>query len=144
MKKIEFYEPYFFMVFGFFHLHRIWGIIDRKSYAHFWIGILESRNVFYYGLMIILALFCLLGILSFLKNIHHNYWWRWIYVLGGSYLLFDLLAIYARFEFWNELLLWMYDTTSTYWNAVWFLFILLGGFIFCLGIELLINYKSEK
>lgn len=70
-------------------------MIDRKSYADFWIGILEIRNAFYYVLMIILAMLCLLGIISFFKNIYHNYWWRWIYVAGGSYLLFDLFAIYA-------------------------------------------------
>ncbi|MDE6909046.1 MAG: hypothetical protein K2P44_00995 [Lachnospiraceae bacterium] len=144
MKKIAFYEPWFFLLFGIFHLHRIWGMIDRKSYADFWIGILKSRNVFYYVLMIILAMFCLLGIISFFKNIHHNYWWRWIYVAGGSYLLFDLFAIYTRLKFWNELLLWMYDTTSPYWNTIWLMFILLGGFVFCLGIKLLIDYQSKK
>ena len=52
MKNIAFYEPWFFLLFGIFHLHRIWGMIDRRSYADFWIGILESRNAFYYGLMI--------------------------------------------------------------------------------------------
>lgn len=83
MKKIAFYEPWFFLLFGVFHLHRIWGMIDRKSYADFWIGILESRNAFYYVLMIILGMFCLLGLISFFKNIRHNYWWRWIYVAGG-------------------------------------------------------------
>lgn len=112
MKKVEFYEPWFFLLFGVFHLHRIWGMIDRKSYAGFWIGILESRNVIYYGLMIVLAMFCLLGIITFFKNIHHNYWWRWIYIAGGSYVLFDLFAIYVKLKFWNELLLWMYDTDS--------------------------------
>ena len=35
------------MVFGLFHLHRIWGLIDRNSYADFWIGVLESRGLFY-------------------------------------------------------------------------------------------------
>lgn len=92
MKKIEFYEPWFFLLFGVFHLHRIWGMIDRKSYADFWIGILESRNVFYYGLMVVLAMLCFLGIICFFKNIHYNYWWRWIYIAGGGYLLFDLFA----------------------------------------------------
>lgn len=144
MTKIEIYEPWFFLLFGVFHLHRIWGLVDRKSYADFWIGTLENRNAFYYGLMIVLAILCILGIISFFKNIHHNYWWRWIYVLGGSYLLFDLFAIFAGLKFWNDLLLWMYDTTSPYWNVIWSIFILLGGFVFCLGIKLLIKYQSEK
>ncbi len=144
MKKIAFYEPWFFLLFGVFHLHRIWGIFDRKSYASFWIGVLESRNAFYYGLMAVLVLCCLLGIISFFKNLHRNYWWRWIYIVGGCYLLFDLFAIYTGLRFWNELLLWMFDTDSPYWNMIWFMFILLGGFVFCLGIQLLIKYQSEK
>lgn len=144
MKKVEFYEPCFFLLFGVFHLHRIWGMIDRKSYAGFWIGILENRNVIYYGLMIVLAMFCLLGIITFFKNTHHNYWWRWIYIAGGSYVLFDLFAIYVRLKFWNELLLWMYDTTSPYWNMIWLIFILLGGSVFCLGIKLLIDYLKRS
>lgn len=39
-KKIYAWEPYFFMFFGLFHLHRIWGLIDRKSYADFWVGMM--------------------------------------------------------------------------------------------------------
>lgn len=74
-KKIIVWEPWFFMVFGLFHLHRIWGLIDRKSYA----------------------------------------------------------------EFWNKLLLWMFDVDSIYWNAVWSFFILLGGFVLILGIKLQID-----
>ncbi len=94
--------------------------------------------------MIILAMLCFLGIISFFKNIHYNYWWRWIYIAGGGYLLFDLFAICVRLKFWNELLLWMYDTTSPYWNTIWLMFILLGGFVFCLGIKLFIDYQNEK
>lgn len=32
-KKVLIWEPWFFMTFGLFHLHRIWGLIDRDSYA---------------------------------------------------------------------------------------------------------------
>ena len=58
---------------------------------------------------------------------------------GGIYVLFDLFAIAVGLEFWNRLLLWMFDANSTYWNVVWLFFILLGGFVFLLGIKLL-NY----
>ena len=44
MKKIEKVEPMIFMFFGIFHLHRIWGLIDRESYADFWLGIMEKKN----------------------------------------------------------------------------------------------------
>ena len=45
-KKVLIWEPWFFMTFGLFHLHRIWGLIDRDSYAGFWMGILESKGLF--------------------------------------------------------------------------------------------------
>lgn len=67
MKKIYFYEPLFFMFFGIFHLHRIWGLIDRESYAAFWIHTMEDKGVFYFLLMGLLALFCIVGIITFLK-----------------------------------------------------------------------------
>lgn len=35
MKKIYHYEPWFFIFFGIFHLHRIWGMVERESYAAF-------------------------------------------------------------------------------------------------------------
>ena len=55
-KKIFAWEPWFFIFFGLFHLHRIWGLINRSSYAQFWIGILETKGLFYFVLMGILAL----------------------------------------------------------------------------------------
>lgn len=138
-KKIIVWEPWFFMAFGLFHLHRIWGLTDRKSYAEFWIGVLENKNLFYFILMGILAVLCILGIITFFQNRHNNYWWRWIYLFGGAYLLFDLFAIAVKLEFWNKLLLWMFDVDSIYWNAVWSFFILLGGFVLALGIKLQID-----
>ena len=66
VKKIYAWESWFFMFFGLFHLHRIWGLIDRTSYADFWIGILESKGIFYFVLMGILAFLCVCGIATFL------------------------------------------------------------------------------
>lgn len=129
------------MLFGLFHLHRIWGLIDRDSYAAFWLGVMENRGLFYFVLMGILALLCVLGVATFVKNRNNNYWWRWIYLFGGIYLLFDLFAIAIGLEFWHQLLLWMFDVTSIYWNAVWSFFLLLGGFAFVLGIKLLSSMK---
>ncbi|MGN0501824.1 MAG: hypothetical protein ACI4HN_02770, partial [Ruminococcus sp.] len=79
-KKILIFEPWFFIFFGLFHLHRIWGLIDRNSYAEFWTGVLENKGLFYFVLMGVLAILCILGIITFCKNLHSNYWWRWIYV----------------------------------------------------------------
>lgn len=118
------------------------GLIDRNSYASFWIGILENKGLFYFILSGILIILCILGIITFFRNLHNNYWWRWIYLFGGSYLLFDLFAIATGLEFWNKLLLWMFDVNSIYWNFIWSFFILLGAFVFVLGIKLLIQRKK--
>ena len=139
MKKIYCWEPWFFMFFGLFHLHRIWGLFDRESYASFWMGILENKGVPYYATMGVLALLCVAGIVVFIRERKHNYWWRWIYIGGGSYVLFDLFAIAIGLTFWKTLLDCMFDTSSSYWNICWSLFIILGGFVFCLGISLLIK-----
>lgn len=140
-KKIYSWEPWFFIFFGLFHLHRIWALIDRERYASFWLGIMENKGVPYFVIMGILALLCVLGIVTFVRNLHCNYWWRWIYLGGGVYVLFDLFAIATGMKFWHKLLLIMFDTASPYWNAVWIFFILLGGFVFLLGISL---FSKEK
>ncbi len=141
MKKIEAFEPWVFIFFGVFHLHRIWGLIDRKTYADFWVGLMENKDIFYYVMMVILAILCLCGLRTFFQNLHNNYWWRWIYALCGNYLIFDLFAIAMGLEFWHELILKMYDVTASYWNVLWGAFILMGGFSFVLGIRLLKRTK---
>ena len=140
-KKIYAWEPYFFMFFGLFHLHRIWGLIDRKSYADFWVGVMESKGIIYFVVMLLLASLCVLGIITFCKNKGKNYWWRWIYIFGGSYVLFDLFAIAIGLDLWNKLILMMYDINAPYWNVLWLGFILLGGFVFALGVKLLMQRK---
>ncbi len=144
MKKIQAWEPCFFIFFGLFHLHRIWAIIDREAYASFWLGILEKKGVAYFIIMGVLTILCILGIAKFFQAGNNNYRWRWIYICGGCYLLFDLFAIAIGLDFWHQLLFWMFDTKSPYWNAVWATFILLGVFSFILGITLLIKYKRQK
>ena len=138
-KKIYAWEPYFFMFFGVFHLHRIWGLVDRKFYADFWVGLMESKGIMYFAVMILLASLCMLGIITFCKNKGKNYWWRWIYIFGGSYVLFDLFAIAIGMDLWNKLILMMYDINAPYWNVLWSGFILLGGFVFALGGKLLVQ-----
>lgn len=142
MKNIKVFEPWFFIFFGLFHLHRIWGLVDRKSYADFWIGIMQEKGAIYYLLMSALAILCILGIITFIKNLHNNYWWRWIYVFGGGYVLFDLFAIATGLTFWQKLLMLMFDINAPYWNVIWSAFVLFGGAVFILGIMLLI--KREK
>lgn len=137
MKKIKEFEPYFFLFLGLFHLHRIWGIFDRESYADFWLRTMNERGIVYWLLIIVLLLLCILGIITFFRNLRNNYWWRWIYLFGGTYLLFDLFAIILKLEFWQRLILWMYDITSPYWNILWLSFIIMGGGIFALGIKIL-------
>lgn len=140
-KKIYTWEPYFFILFGLFHLHRIWGLVDRVGYADFWIKILETRGPMYFIIMGIMAALCILGIITFIKNRHYNYWWRWIYIFGGIYVLFDLMAILFKISFWYKLLYFMFDVQSSYWNVVWSSFIVLGAFVFVLGLRLLKQRK---
>ncbi|MBQ3461487.1 MAG: hypothetical protein IJH14_12520 [Solobacterium sp.] len=141
MKKIYPWEPWFFIFFGLFHMHRIWAFLDRNSYASFWLGILEHKGIPYFLIMGILAGLCILGIITFFRERKSNYVWRWIYFLGGAYLLFDLFAIATGLPFWHRLLMSMFDTASPYWNAVWGFFIILGAGVFVLGIKLLTMRK---
>lgn len=142
-KKIYLWEPWFFIFFGLFHLHRIWGLADRNSYAEFWLGILENKGAIYFILMGVLASLCILGIVTFIKNRNNNSWWRWIYIFGGTYVIFDLFAIAVELKFWNNLLMMMFDVNSPYWNIIWSFFILLGGFVFMLGIVLFRQRKQN-
>ncbi|MBR5091510.1 MAG: hypothetical protein IK093_18970 [Ruminiclostridium sp.] len=144
MKKIYFFEPWFFLFFGVFHLHRIWGLIDRESYAAFWLNVMESKGVIYFALMIILSALCILGVCVFFKELRSNYPWRWIYLCGGAYLLFDLFAIAVGLGFWRDLILMMFDTSAWYWDLLWGGFIILGGLVFALGTALLFKREKQK
>ncbi len=145
MKKIYAWEPWFFLFFGLFHMHRVWALFDRASYAAFWMGIMEDRGTLYFLIMGLLAALCILGIITFVRECRANYIWRWVYVFGGAYLLFDLFAIAAGLESWRKLITAMFDTASPYWNPVWIFFILLGAAVFALGIHLMsVRQKTGK
>ena len=118
--KIAWYEPLFFLFFGAFNLHRVWGLADRESYAAFWLGVLTQKGPLYFGLMGLLAVLCLAGV-------------------ADGYVLFDLLAIAAGLSFWHSLLAWMFDVTSPCWNFLWGFFVLLGGASAALGLSLLVR-----
>lgn len=135
--KIYWFEPLIFLFFGLFHLHRIWGLVDRTGYADFWLGIMEGRGIFYFSVMSILSLLCIAGIVVFVGNFRNNYWWRWIYIIGGGYVLFDLFAILVKLKGWNTLLQMMFDTTNMYWNYLWGFFIIVGLFSLVLGLHII-------
>lgn len=137
LKKIYAWEPWFFIFFGLFHMHRIWGLIDRQSYSDFWLGVLAEKGWFYFTLMGLLAVLCVCGMVVFLRHLKNNYWWRWIYLFGGAYLLFDLFAIAIDLKMWSGLLAMMFDVGSPYWDLIWGFFVLLGAFVLGLGICLL-------
>ena len=143
MKRIHLWEPWFFVFFGLFHIHRIWALIDRETYASFWMGIMEKKGLSYFLIMGILAGLCILGIITFIRERKANYLWRWIYIFGGIYVLFDLFAIAIGLEAWKNLLGIMFDITSPYWNIVWGFFILLGTAVFVLGIGLILKMKRR-
>ena len=135
--SIHWFEPWFFLLFGLFHLHRVWALADRQGYAAFWLGVLENRGWFYFALMGLLAGLCLAGLRAFVRHRRENAWWRWIYVLGGGYVLWDLFAIAAGLDFWEKLLYSMFDTALPCWDLLWGGFVLLGAGAFALGLALL-------
>ncbi len=135
--RIYWFEPIIFLFFGIFHLHRIWGLLDRNSYSKFWLSIMNERGILYFILMGVLSLLCIIGIIVFCKNIGGNYWWRWIYIFGGGYVLFDLFAIITQIDVWNKLLLYMFDKTNPYWNIIWGNFVIIGLLAFILGISII-------
>ena len=142
--KIIWIEPVFFVFFGVFHIHRIWGLIDRKGYSDFWLSVMNNRDWFYFLLMGVLSLFCIIGMVIFIMNRKNNYWWRWVYIFGGGYLIFDLLAILIKLKIWESLLNWMFEVTNPYWNIILGVFIFLGLFSLCIGISLVQRHSVRK
>jgi len=132
--KIIWFEPIVFLFFGVLHLHRIWALIDRSSYSDYWLSLMENRGWFYFVLMGIMSFLCVAGIVIFIRDKGRNYWWRWFYIFGGGYVIFDLFAILVGLEIWESLLYKMFDVTSRYWNILWGAFIGLGLISFVIGI----------
>ena len=142
MREVRPFEPWFFILFGLFHLHRVWGLLDRESYAAFWLGVLTERGVFYWTLMAALGGMCLLALALFFRCFRERCWWRWVYLFGGGYVLFDLFAIVAELSFWQRLLAAMFDTAAWYWNWLWGAFAALGAACLLFGISLLRRRRS--
>jgi len=134
--KILWFEPWIFIGFGIFHLHRVWAFLDPGAYAAFWIAFLESRSIAYYLAMLALLAPCLAGIAVFFLNLGRNYRWRWIYLIGGGYLTWDLTAQLFRISAVDSLLHAMFDLASPYWDLVWGFFVLLGAAALVLGIRM--------
>ncbi len=97
---------------------------------------MNGRGWFYFALAGVLTAFCIMGIVIFIKSRGENYWWRWVYLFGGVYLLFDLFAIFVGLDFWERLLYWMYDIANPYWDALWGTFIGLGAFSAGIGFSI--------
>ena len=144
MKTVKPYEPWFFIFFGFFHLHRVWGLVNRKAYSEFWIQAMVQKGAIYYVLMGLLAIPCIMGIATFIRYPHDRYWWRWMYLFGGGYVLFDLVMIATEQLFWRRLILQMFDITAPYWNALWLTFVILGAASLTLGVVLLLQYRKRR
>lgn len=132
--KIIWFEPIVFIFFGLLHLHRVWALIDRVGYSDFWLSVMNNRDLLYFGLMGVMSALCIAGIVLFVKNRGSNYWWRWFYIFGGGYVLFDLFAIFIRLDIWKSLLYKMFDSTSPYWNILWGAFIVLGLISLIIGV----------
>jgi hypothetical protein len=142
--SVLWFEPIIFLFFGIFLGSRVWAFFDRVGYAAFFVRLLVERNAIYFVFMFIMAVLCAAGIITFLRNHRHIVWWRWVYLFGGAYVLFDLLAIALGFTFWNDLLLWMFDTANPYWNVVWAAFSLIGISSFLVGSYLVFRLHSSR
>jgi len=134
--KIIWFEPIVFLFFGLLHLYRIWAFIDRSSYSDYWLSLMDNRGWFYFVLMGIMSFLCVAGIVLFIRNKGRNYWWRWFYIFGGGYVLFDLFAILVGLDIWKNILYKMFDVTSQYWNMLWGAFIGFGLILFVIGISI--------
>ena len=144
ISKIIWFEPVVFIFFGLFHLHRIWAFIDRGGYSEFWISLMENRGVLYFILTGIMSALCVAGIAVFIINANKgkNYWWRWFYIFGGGYVLFDLCAILLRFKIWQNLLYKMFDAANPYWNIIWGTFVSLGLISLLVGVLIFKEYQE--
>ena len=143
-KKVLWFEPLFFLFFGVMHMSRVWAFLDRHAYADFWLTLMYGKGVAYYILMGLMATLCILGIIVFIINRKHSYWWRWVYIAGGGYVLFDLFAIATELAFWENLILFMFDVNSGVWYPLWGFFTLLGMFSLALGIHMLKIFLHQK
>ena len=142
--RIMWFEPIVFLFFGMLHLHRVWALTDRVGYSNFWLSLMVNRGLLYFILMGIMSLLCIAGIVVFATNRGKNYWWRWFYILGGGYVLFDLFAILIGLSIWEQLIYWMFDISNLYWNVVWGCFIGLGFISFIIGLSITKKLNCSK
>ena len=140
-------ESLFFLLFGLFHIHRIWAFIDAQSYNNFWLNILDNRNAFFYILGILLIIILLTVIIFFVKEYKNKKWWRWIYLFGGTYLLIDITLNLLNINMMKNIIIKMYTLKQPFYSILWITFILIG--ISCIFISLYLwkyneNFKKEK
>ena len=144
MKKIQLFEPWFFIAFGVFQLHRIWGLIDEKAYIDFWMNTAGQNSIVYYFIIGVLEILCIMGIITFFKNIHSNYRWRWLYFAGAALILFDLSAISAGSVIGRVLLSAMFGINYLCRRSLLMLLLAAGTFSFILGIDLLVRILKQN
>ena len=93
-------------------------------------------------LMLILVVFCLAGIIIFIKNRRNNFWWRWIYIFGGGYVLFDIMAVALNVPIWHNLLRFMFNTGTPYYHFIWGFFCVIGAGALLLGLQIFKAYRK--
>ena len=94
-------------------------------------------------LMLVLVMFCLVGIITFIKNRGNNFWWRWIYLFGGGYVLFDVAAVVLNVSVWHKLLIFMFDSETPHYYFIWGFFCIAGAGILVLGLRIFKAYISD-
>jgi len=92
---------------------------------------------------IIILLLSIFAILTFIINFKNNKWWRWIYLFGGIYLLFDSILNLLNVKFMMNIVNYMFTAPNPQFNIIWGFFIILGLFCIILSIYLW-KYKEDK
>ncbi|MDD6268663.1 MAG: hypothetical protein PUA84_01210 [Oscillospiraceae bacterium] len=143
MKSIQLFEPWFFIAFGVFQLHRIWGLIDEQAYIDFWLNTVGQNSMVYYFIIGILEILCIMGIITFFRNIRRNYRWRMLYFAGAALILADLSAISAGSVMGRFLLSAMFGVNYICRRSLLMLLLAAGTFSFILGTDLLVRILRQ-
>lgn len=137
-------EPVLFALYGLVNTSALWAFFSRSAFAGFWVHQMRVRSPFYCIYLVVMGLAGLWGIGIWLRDLGHNYWWRWLFLPAGIVAAFNAVAGLLRLWWWQALLLVLYDTTSPLWLFVWGALCVFGVLCLLLAVYLLRRRKRQK